>query len=217
MKFTLVFDGELRSNADFRRKWEIRSQLHPQLAELWQISPPLLTLQRTRYVPKNDHYQYLESHHSSDATELEPPPGWNSPDPANPNTMDLLAPIKRGDRNFLLLVRNSLALHCGLKITFLRKEPPGRVYQGGDLDNRIKTLFDALSVPNKDQVIADDKTIDDPIYCLVKDDGLISSIAVNTQTLLSSPNASHHQVHLLIEVDVRLYVTRLYNHCFLGG
>jgi hypothetical protein len=42
-------------------------------------------------------------------------------------------------------VRNSFALHCGLKVLFLRKEPPGKVYQGGDIDGRIKTLLDALN------------------------------------------------------------------------
>jgi hypothetical protein len=35
-----------------------------------------------------------------------------------------------------------------LKITLLRPEEPGAIIlQSGDIDNRLKTLFDALSVP----------------------------------------------------------------------
>ena len=101
------------------------------------------------------------------------------------------------------LVRESLSLHCGLKIIYLRKEDIGNlVYQGGDVDNRIKTLFDALSVPNEDQII-DDPNTDDPIYCLLEDDRLISGFSIETQRLLSNPNASTHDVRLVIEVDVR--------------
>ena len=101
------------------------------------------------------------------------------------------------------------------KILFLRKENPGRVYQGGDLDNRLKTLFDALSIPNDSQILQD-KTIDDPICCLLEDDSLIKRIDVDTQRLLSRPNSSQHEVSLVIEVDVRVTEARLYNHPFLG-
>jgi len=115
----------------------------------------------------------------------------------NPNC----AEIERGGRRFLPLVRKTLALECSLKILFLRKEDAGRVYQGGDLDNKIKTLLDGLSVPQREQVIPD-ATIDDPIYCLVEDDALITGLEISTHRLLSRPNASKHEVRLIIEVDV---------------
>jgi hypothetical protein len=163
MKFTLTFDGELRSNGTRAEKWKIRQHLHPQLQELWSIHPPLQTLKR--------------------------------------DLPNLCAEIERGGRRFLPLVRDTLALRCSLKILFLRKEDAGRVYQGGDLDNGIKTLFDGLSVPNKDQVIPD-QTINDPIYCLVEDDALITGLEISTHRLLSQPAASKHEVRLIIEVDV---------------
>jgi hypothetical protein len=31
MKFTLTYDGELKSNGDPKIKWEIRKRFHPQL------------------------------------------------------------------------------------------------------------------------------------------------------------------------------------------
>jgi hypothetical protein len=207
MKFTLTYEGELRSNDDHRRKWEIRKHFHPQLQELWRINPSLVSVEKTRHIPKGGYWK-MELHHSE-------PDARRPPDMNGVELMDLLEPIAAGGRTFLPLVRNSLALQCGLKILFLRKEEPGRVYQGGDLDNRLKTLFDALSVPKPEQVGSDD-TIADPIFCLLEDDDLIRRIDVDTQRLLSRPNASVHDVHLVIEVDVRPTESRLYNQPFLG-
>ena len=41
---------------------------------------------------------------------------------------------------------------CELEIKALSHDPFGAVIQSGDLDNRLKTLFDALCIPNKDQI-----------------------------------------------------------------
>ena len=207
MKFTLTYDGELSSNGDYRKKWEIRKQFHPQLQELWRINPSLRNVLRHRHIPLSAGYWKMETHHSlEDDSEPLPPAGAG---------LDLCAPMKVGAREFMPLVRNTFALTCGLKILFLRKEAPGRVYQGGDLDNRLKTLFDALSAPN-DQQLVDDASLDDPIYCLLEDDSLISSVDIETRRLLSRPNASQHEVHLVIDVDVRVTQSRLYNQPFLG-
>ena len=70
--------------------------------------------------------------------------------------INLRVPIGVGGRIFQPLVRESFALKCGLDILFLRQESPGKVYQGGDLDNRIKTLLDALSVPQAPEHVVKD-------------------------------------------------------------
>lgn len=208
MRFTLTYDGELGSDRGPAQKWSIRKQISPQLEELWRISPALQDVQRRRWIPESDPYSLFEVHHmADDKRAFTQAPGKGS--------IDLCAPIVKGGRQFWPLVRNSLALRCGLKITFMRKEEPGKVYQGGDLDNRIKTLFDALSVPNVDQVVEDDG-IGDPIHCLIEDDALISGITIETHRLLASPSMSPHTVHLLIEVDVRVVRPRVYNCLFLG-
>lgn len=207
MKFTLTFDGELAASGDKRDKWEIRRHFHPQLEELWRIHPSLQWLKNQRFVPKTGGYWNVERHHSAPHL-LSHPKGADD--------IDLLEPVKVRNRTFLPLVRERLALICGLKIIFLRKEEPGRIYQGGDLDNRIKTLCDALATPNSDQII-DDTLQTDPIYCLLEDDGLIASLDIETHRLLSKPTASSHEVHLLIEVDVRVTQPRAYNQIFLGG
>jgi hypothetical protein len=207
MKFTLTYDGELRSNGDPRQKWEIRKYLHPQLDELWRIDPALVRLLKFRYVPQGG-YWHSEMHHSvmDERKPAEP----------DPTSIDLCKPIERENRQFVPIVRDSLLLKCGLKITFLRKEEPGRLYQAGDLDNRLKTLFDALSIPNKEQIV-DDPTMVGPIYTLLEDDALITKLDVETHRLLSRPNASKHEVRLIIEVTVSVTESRLYNQPFLGG
>jgi hypothetical protein len=206
MKFTLTYEGELRSNDDYRRKWEIRKYFHPQLEELWRIAPPLQAVRKFQFLPKGGWWN-IEIHHSQ--------PDERTPPRNQDELINLLEPLTVDNRGFFPLVRNSLALQCGLKILFLRKEEPGRVYQGGDLDNRLKTLLDALSVPNGDQIV-DDPTLDGPIYCLLEDDELVKRLSVDTQRLLSRPNSSQHEVHLVIEVDVHVTQARSYNQPFLG-
>jgi len=209
MKFTLTYDGELKSRGSPQQKWEIRQHFSPQLQELWKITPALSDMQYARHVPVTPGFPVWEVHHSADKSL--PPPA-----PADSSWVDTLAPIIRGGKNFIPLVRESLALRCGLKIMFLRKEDPGRVYQGGDLDNRLKTLFDALAIPSSEQIPSNDPLIPDTTFCLMEDDSMISGVDIETHRLLSAPNGSTHEVRLIIEVDVRVTKPRNYNQFFLG-
>jgi hypothetical protein len=210
MKFTLTYEGDLRSNKGPEEKWEIRKQLAPQLEELWQVSAPLVDLKVNPMVPTTQGYLWSETHHST--PQPAPPPFAFVP---SENWTNVLTPIVVGGRKFFPLIRESLALQCFLKITFLRREGAGRIYQGGDIDNRLKTFFDALAVPNSDQIVAD-PTMDDPIHCLLEDDRLISGFSVETDRLLARPNATKHAVHLILNVETRVTDPRLYNQRFLG-
>jgi hypothetical protein len=209
MKFTLTYDGELKSRGSPEQKWEIRQHISPQLEELWKITPALADVAYARHVPVLPGFPVWEVHHSADKSlpPITPP---------DPSWVDILAPITRSGKKFIPLVRETLALRCGLKITFLRKEEPGKVYQGGDLDNRLKTLFDALAIPSSDQIPANDPLIPDTTYCLMEDDSMISGVDIETHRLLSMPNGSKHEVRLIIEVDVRVMKPRNYNQFFLG-
>lgn len=210
MKFTLTYDGELRANGRPPHKWAIRQQLSPQLRELWKVSPALLELKEQRMVPLHGSYGVVLRHHTV-------PPVQQTAHLSSPETwIDVLAPIVIGNKTFIPLVRDTLSLHCALKILFLRKEEPGKlIFQGGDIDNRLKTLFDALSIPNLDQLV-DDPTGNEPTYCLLQNDRSISAVAIETQRMLSNPIANKHDVRLVIEVDVRVSASRPYNHGFLG-
>jgi hypothetical protein len=110
-----------------------------------------------------------------------------------------------------------LALTCGLRIQFLKQESRGRIYQGGDLDGRIKLLLDALSVPQNDNEVCNDPDSAEPIYCLVENDSLVTALDVESEQLLSAPNEDEKFVRLVIGVDVRVSRARSYNELFNGG
>jgi len=98
-------------------------------------------------------------------------------------------------------------LACALEITFLRREKPGSIIQhGGDLDNRLKTLFDALRMPQSDAELGGivPETENARVFCLLEDDALITRMSVNTQQLLEpiALGEAPSVVELLIQVTV---------------
>jgi len=61
----------------------------------------------------------------------------------------------------------------------LRQQAKGQLI--GDIDNRLKTLFDALRVPSlaEVQTLGATTAIDeDPLYCLFQDDSLITRLNI---------------------------------------
>jgi hypothetical protein len=118
------------------------------------------------------------------------------------NQEAILSSIERGGWHFVPVVRKSLQLVCELDILFLRNDAPGSIVRsGGDLDNRIKTLFDGLRMPTEDEMKGASPGFD-PFYCLLENDDLISSFAVRTDRLLTDPNRSADRVLLVIEVKL---------------
>ena len=89
-----------------------------------------------------------------------------------------------------------------LNITLLTPSEPGRVVtQGGDLDNRLKTLFDALRAPKPGELPKGDSPGEgeEPFFCLLEDDALISAVSVETDRLLR-PGHNPSNVVLIIQV-----------------
>jgi hypothetical protein len=61
---------------------------------------------------------------------------------------DYLLPRPFGPFVFLPLVTAEMNVVAELSLVLLRPESPGQlITQGGDIDNRLKTLFDALTMP----------------------------------------------------------------------
>ena len=110
-----------------------------------------------------------------------------------------------GGYNFASIVHPRLNFRAKLDILMLRPEPPGQiVISKGDIDNRLKTLFDALTRPIFIQDIPPAWTPsagEDPLHCLLEDDGLITSVTVNTDRLLAAQSPTH--VKLVIRVQVQ--------------
>jgi hypothetical protein len=128
------------------------------------------------------------------------------------NFTALLAGFKRGEFNCYPIVRSDLHLVCDLDILFLRRENPGQLLrEGGDLDNRIKTLFDALRIPQDDNEVrgftpAPEESL---FFCLTEDDKLITGFRVTTDRLLepAKTEAEKNNVRLIVQVEIK--ATRL--------
>jgi hypothetical protein len=218
MKFTLTYDGPLPSSGSRPKalaKWEIRRHFHPQLEDLWSSHPALIDAKDNRYFPKTGGGVLRQGHHffPGNVGAMVLYPGETLGD----NFIDLIAPIEKHRAWFRPLVRDTLALHCGLKILFLRKERPGKVYQSGDIDGRIKTLLDALTMPQHvEQIEETTGSRAEPMLCLLEDDSLVSGLNVETERLLTGANFPNDYTRLVIEVDVRVRQATIYNQSFLG-
>lgn len=221
MKFTLTYSGPLPAAANgktrAKEKWAIRKYIQPQLAELFQTHPVLKGHAITAVaMPAPDPYPNVMANMFSN---LNGPIPINNPLSRTPKEIPvefgittsssatlymIQHPVVKREAKFIPLVRKSLGLACELDITFLRKEEPGSlILQGGDLDNRLKTLFDALKVPGESDMEAD-KPDADPFYCLLEEDALITSFSIKTDRLLTRPQANVQEVHLVIGVNVRV-------------
>ena len=166
MQFRLTYRGKLppaRWEEDTRRKekHEIRKQLHKQLRELWQVHPLL----------KQWSTPFSESDPRSVASGIA----------------DHFAQF--GFR-WLPLINERYGLACALDILFLRRDEPGNVIKsGGDIDNRLKVLFDALRTPANQREIEgfspEPDGSENPFFCLLQSDGLINEVRVESDRLLT--------------------------------
>ena len=186
MEFTLLYQGPLKANGSIEDKQNIRRKFHEQLAELWKQEPLSSRAQDSPILPNNVVQVGVLS-------------------------TNLTSLIQRvNDFQFIPLVSSKLNLIAELDISFLRPEPPGCIVtQGGDIDNRLKTLFDAFRIPKVSREIPNGDIPgpnENPFYCLLEDDNLITKVAVKTDRLLKPSNDSSF-VELLIVV--RTKITRM--------
>lgn len=217
MKLTLTYDGQLSSSGNgskkAEKKWELRRNFHDQLSELWQISPTLKFAAKVSVPTHGGAFLIPDQYHGLPQRELNQSYGESE-------KIQLFAPIEKHGKLFTPLVRNSAALVCGIDVLFLRREEPGKVFQKGhrgDLDNRLKTLFDGLRMPEHvEEVEAGGPDIPQPMYCLLEDDELITAINVRTGQLLAGANRSRDEVRLVIDVTIKATQVRAYNMPFTG-
>ena len=118
--------------------------------------------------------------------------------------------IPENDFNWLPIVTKKNGLVCGLDILMLRKGPPGGTIT--DIDNQLKTIFDALRKAHDVQglVTEDGKPGEgeDPFCVLLEDDRFITHLSVTSDMLLDpveSVEAKDPQARLVITVSVRPY------------
>jgi hypothetical protein len=154
--------------------------------------------------------QHLRRHfHSQLKCLWEQPPlvdfaAWLKPE-VSKGEISLVEPT--GPFQFVPLVSERIHMLAELDLTILRPGPPGElVSHGGDIDNRVKTLLDALRVPRESTALSsDEKPLDGetPFFCLLGDDRLITRLSVDTDTLLEK-TVDPSEVVLILRVTTRL-------------
>jgi hypothetical protein len=111
---------------------------------------------------------------------------------------------------FSPLISRKNHLMCELDITLLRQQASGQLLdEGGEIDNRLKTLFEALQKPSTEeaQTAATTKRADDdPIHCLLQDDALVTRVNVETDRLLRPIEG---QFDLVAIIQVTVVLTRV--------
>jgi hypothetical protein len=134
---------------------------------------------------------------------------------------------------FVPLVNSLWGLIASVDVMMLRHGDHGYVDRIPDMDNRLKTLFDALRKPDSAAEIGTAKPEHDetPFYVLMQDDKLITRAAIETDTLLQQvePSEWEHMrvegeqyapenfVRLVVSVTVRPYYVTLENVSFSGA
>lgn len=213
LRFRITYAGELKAAGKKPRAEEkdaIRRYVSSQLAELWQLHPVFrgygLVYQMPRESPivnygGGDFSSFGTNHHYYRERSVRI-------DDYQPHIMSgLNEPLDVSGRKYIPLVRSNFALTCGLDILFLRKQGAGAlIAEGGDLDNRIKTLFDGLRVPKPDEISQppSQQEAEELTFCLLEDDALITDFSVRADRLLTHPGATESEVLLVIDVVVRV-------------
>lgn len=121
--------------------------------------------------------------------------------PRAPHQYCLLCKV--GRFTFAPLITEEMNVIAEIGLTMLRPEPPGRLIgKGGDIDNRVKTLFDALSVPKENQL--QESSYEEPFFCLLEDDHLVTAFSIRAEQLLEPED----EKIVDLTIDVKTRVTR---------
>lgn len=221
MRFRLIYEGELKSgqkdptNGQHDRlaehKQSIRKVFHRQLEHLWKTNKFL-----------NEHMMYLgEDGSCQPVANLDMDYGYYTNNQKVVMSEAIAHLFQENGYKFVPLVRKSISLLCSLNILFLRRDFPGSVISAGDLDNRIKTLIDALRKPHSsNELRGNEKPAEgeNPFFVLLEDDDLITHLSVDTDVLLEPPTGTkeidRRIVKLIVTVDLKPYDVTLFNLSF---
>jgi len=187
MEFRLLYEGPLfatgGSNTRPAHKHDIRRAFHPQLRRLWKVKTNLQAYARFVRVQAiaSPSLAELHKHDIQEPFEVA-------------GIMALSKIWTRAGYDLVPLVTPELSLRCSLDILILRPGENQFVFTQGDLDGQVKTLFDALRIPDSLAEAGgmgpqEDET---PFFCLLQDDKLVSEVRVTSDELLMLPH--HKQV-----------------------
>lgn len=116
----------------------------------------------------------------------------------------------RCGHRFVPVVLKRLSLVCYLDILILRREEPGNLIRnGGDLDNRLKTLFDGLRIPDDCSEIGEPSDDEKPyLYCLLESDAQIVGFNITTDRLLKPLRDGQKTDDVVVIIRARIRSTQ---------
>jgi hypothetical protein len=212
MRFKLTYEGELRpAGRDPEKnqrdplalhKQKIRKIFHGQLKQLWQTNKFL-----------KDHTLHKDEIHLR--PEVVPHilgrlfTGVGTGEANVPLSEYIASNFQRNGYRFVPLVCEEFSLLCSLDILLLRRDFPLGVISAGDLDNRVKTLIDTLRMPKGANELRGSETPaadENPFFCLLEDDDLVTSLSVDSGMLLDPAipgDGGNERVKLVISVELK--------------
>jgi len=219
MRFRLTYEGELRASGRdpengqrdrmAAHKQAIRKVFHGQLKHLWQTNK---FLNEYKVTPQEPHVSPGAVMQSTGLFSIGSPG-------VIPLSEHVASNYRENGYRFVPLVREEISLLCSLNILLLRRDFPHGVISAGDLDNRIKTLIDALRKPHSANELRGNEVPaqgEDPFFCLLEDDDLVTALSVETDMLLDHPdtNVKNSQVKIVISVELKPDHVTMFNLSF---
>ncbi len=113
--------------------------------------------------------------------------------------------VEKDGLRFAPLITRRLHLYAEISVLLFRQQPRGTlITDGGDIDNRLKTLLDGLRIPrgsNEGRQELPDVPDPIPFFCLLEDDSLVTKVTVESEQLLRP--ADPDEVLAVISVHVK--------------
>ncbi|MCB2004223.1 MAG: hypothetical protein KDH93_04350 [Rhodoferax sp.] len=123
--------------------------------------------------------------------------------PPHPGELSVI--VEKGGLLFAPLVTQRLNLYAELSVLLFRQQPRGMlITDGGDIDNRLKTLLDGLRVPHgsmEGRTELPEHADPSPMFCLLEDDSLVTKVSIESEQLLRP--AQPDEVVAIISVHVK--------------
>src|ERR1700687_3316817 len=235
VEFRLIYQGSLPSEkcedklvvgsggyGRAKDKHRLRKHFHLQLRELWKEHPDLRAQAEQRFVvlttPSN---QVSDPGPNVQRILRATGPIEGAP---NARSIDMIYPtstagaktwlehiadshIRCNGNRFVPLISEAGGFTCDLKILFLRRDNPGGLINNlGDIDNRIKVLFDGLRMPVEVKELGGYAIDQDenPFFCLLENDRLITSVTVTTDRLVIPLKAEENISDVLLVIHVTM-------------
>lgn len=197
MRFRLFYEGDLLSSGNSSKrpahKHDIRRAFHKQLQELWRVDGNL-----------SDWLDHADNK-------------------AVPKFQGIADSYGKWGYRWVPLVDDAHFTHCSIDVLMLRPGKVGGLIAETDIDNRLKTLFDALQIPTSQSQLGPPAADENPFFVLLEKDSLISSVTVTTDRLLETDRYTRTDVpdnltlsrdqlanrdHVVVIISVAIHATK---------